>query len=93
MREGINRGRGDSGGESTSSRGEGRGNTHREGQEVESRWKKHGEKEGRGSELGMTPEEIQWALCRIDHEAFSRAEYALKRPRRRRDVKRWSRKS
>ena len=46
MREGGDRGHGDSGGESASTRGEGRGNRDRDGREGESRWKKQGRKEG-----------------------------------------------
>ena len=42
MRGGVNPGHGDSGGDSASTRGEGRGNRDREGREGENMWKIHG---------------------------------------------------
>ena len=45
--------------------------------------KKHGRKEGRGSELGMASKEIQWAENGSDDEAFARAEWYSVRSRRR----------
>ena len=47
--------------------GDDRGSEHRR--------KKHGRKEGRGSELGMASKEIHWAVNGTDNEALARREW------------------